>query len=797
MPPAVAMTRVPVCPITEYVLKVASRCNLACDHCYVYGDPDKGWLRRPTVMDPATVRATAIRIAEHAAHHSLDRVAVILHGGEPLLVGGAALGWILAELRSVIDPVVELDLHLQSNGVRLTPAVCELLADQDVKVGISLDGDQLANDRHRRFADGTGSHDHVLRALELLRTSPYRAVYGGILCTIDIENDPIGVYEALLREEPPRIDFLLPHATWDHPPPRSEGLTTAYADWLLTIYDRWTADGRGVPIRILDSVLSLERGAGSGTEAIGPGAGAVAVIETDGSWEQVDSLKTVSEDAPRTGLDVRLHAVDEVAAHAGVAERQAGELSQTCRACPVVGTCGGGLFAHRFGRGNGFANPSVYCSDLLHLITGVRNRQLRSRRLRTRQRLVARNQPLPEQVGPPSGLPDVVLRDLAGGSPTDATLGYLTAVEYALDRALMARVAAGVTQGTGWTAWELLAELDERSPAAVRSALSHPFVRVRARRSLTTTRPTGSDTRAGLLASVAVAAAVRAGVAASLDVPLWRGALSLPGIGTMSLDGASSAVVAVPSHPGEFVVHPDHGPARAVSGTGCAVEGWHPVRTVPFDSARIRLDDTDPDRDCFAHPVAAPLSAPVADEWRGAVAHAWAMVRAEAPDLARGMDALIRTVTPIRPMPYRPTRATTTRHAFGAVALSLAAPPVLGSLLVGQVARITVAAVQDVCDLADPEPPSSADLWPGDAGRADVPRLADVFARAAVLELAVARIRAGRPVDRRMSVVTERDALSDVLEVLDRGRGWSDSGRLLLTGLRGRVEGWRRLDDSC
>jgi len=411
--------------------------------------------------------------------------------------------------------------------------------------------------------------------------------------------------------------------------------------------------------------------------------------------------------------------------------------------------------------------------------------------------MVARSQPLPKQVGPPLGLPDVVLRDLAGGSPTDATLRYLTAVEYALDRALMARVAAGVTHGTGRMAWELLAKLDERSPAAVRSVLSHPFVRVRARRSLTTVRPNGWNARAGLLASVAVAAAVRAGVAASLDVPLWRGALSLPGIGTMSLDGASSAVVAVPSHPGEFVVHPDHGPARAVAGTGSAVEGWHPVRTVSFGSARIRLDDTDPDRDCFAHPVTAPLSAIVAEEWCGAVAHAWVLVRAEAPDLARWMDALIRTVTPIRPTPCRAARTTTTRNAFGAVGLSPAAPSVLGSLLVGQVARITVAAVQDVCDLADPEPPSSADLWPGDTGRAGVSRLADVFARAAVLELAVARIRAEQPVDRTMSVVTERDALSDALEVLDRGRGWSDSGRLLLTGLRNRVEGWRRLDDSC
>ncbi|HET9256654.1 MAG TPA: FxsB family cyclophane-forming radical SAM/SPASM peptide maturase [Pseudonocardiaceae bacterium] len=715
------MTRTPVRPIAEYVLKVASRCNLACDHCYVYGDPDKGWLRRPTVIDVTTVRAAATRIAEHAAHHGLDRVAVILHGGEPLLAGAAALGRILAELRSVIDPVTELALHMQSNGIRLTPALCELLADQDVKVGISLDGDRLANDRHRRFVDGTGSHGHVLRALELLRTPPYRAVYGGILCTIDIENDPIGVYEALLREEPPRIDFLLPHATWDRPPPRPQGQPSPYADWLLRIYDRWAADGCGVPIRIFDSVLFLERGAGSGTEALGPGASGVAVIETDGSWEQVDSLKAVSEEAPRTGLNVRLHSVDEVAAHPGVVERQAGELPLTCRACAVVNTCGGGLFAHRFGRGKGFANPSVYCPDLFHLITKVRARQQRGPQGRARQRVLAKNQPL-------LGGSEAVLRDLAGGSPSDATLDYLTATEYALNRALMARVAAGVTHRAGRRAWELLAELDERSPAAVRSVLSYPFIRVRARRVLTATRPAGSGARAGLLASVAAAAAVRAGVAVSLDVPVCYGVLCLPGIGTMSLNGADSAVLAVSAHAGDFVVRPDHGLARAVPGTGSGADGWHPVRTVLVDRARIQLDDTDPDRDCFAYPVAAPLSAGVADDWRDALAQAWALVRAEAPDLANGMDALITTITPIRPMPYRSARAATSRDAFGAVALSFAAPPVLGSLLVEQLARIIIAAVGDVCELTSPEPPP-VDLWPEGTGGPGISRLTDVFAR--------------------------------------------------------------------
>src|SRR5262249_46344180 len=271
--------------------------------------------------------------------------------------------------------------------------------------------------------------------------------------------------------------------------------------------------------------------------------------------------------------------------------------------------------------------------------------------------------------------------------------------------------------------------------------------------------------------------------------------LCLPGIGTMSLDRAGSAVVSVPSDPGGFVVHPDYGPVRAVPETGSAAEGWHPVRSVPLDRARIQLDDTDPDRGCFAHPVAAPPPATLADEWCGALARAWMVLRTEAPGLARWMDALIRTVTPIRPTSYRPVRATTTREAFGAVALSPAPPPVLGSLLAEQVARLTVAAVQDACDLADPEP-HSGDQWGEDARRANVTRLADTFARATALELAAARIGAGCPAGRSVSLVAERDALANAIEALERGRDWSDSGRVLLMGLRARVEGWRPLDDS-
>ena len=80
------MKRPPV-PLDQFVLKVHSRCDLACDHCYVYESADQSWRGRPIGMPDEAISRTAGRIAEHAAQHGLSTVQVVLHGGEPLLAG--------------------------------------------------------------------------------------------------------------------------------------------------------------------------------------------------------------------------------------------------------------------------------------------------------------------------------------------------------------------------------------------------------------------------------------------------------------------------------------------------------------------------------------------------------------------------------------------------------------------------------------------------------------------------------------------------------------------------------------
>ncbi|MFD9944509.1 FxsB family cyclophane-forming radical SAM/SPASM peptide maturase [Nonomuraea sp. NPDC059023] len=365
-------------PLCQFVLKIHSRCDLRCDYCYVYEMADQSWKEQPRRISKDVIAHTASRIAEHAHAHRLPSVHLILHGGEPLLAGADHIAHAVRSVRQALGPEVRLNVSLQTNGMRLDEAYLKLFDDLGIRVGVSLDGGADDHDRHRRRRDGRGSHATVSAALGLL-SERYPHLYAGLLCTVDLDNDPIATYEALLKSEPPRIDFLLPHGNWAEPPPGlpAEGGATPYADWLIPIFDRWyDAPRQETEVRLFADILHLLMGGTSSSESLGLGPARMAVIETDGGVEQSDTLKSAYPGAPATGFHVARDTFDAVLRHPAVMARQLGAdaLAQECRGCPIVSVCGGGLYAHRYDPANGFGNRSVYCADLFRLITHVRGR---------------------------------------------------------------------------------------------------------------------------------------------------------------------------------------------------------------------------------------------------------------------------------------------------------------------------------------------------------------------------------------------------------------------------------------
>ncbi|MFC7303180.1 FxsB family cyclophane-forming radical SAM/SPASM peptide maturase [Streptomyces monticola] len=359
-------------PFRAFILKVANRCNIDCDYCYVFNSEDQSWRKLPTRMSVEVARTAARRIAEHAAVHGLKSVDVILHGGEPLLAGPRHLGELLGVVRDEIPDDTELRFELQTNGTLLSEAWLDLFEEHKVAVGVSLDGPPEANDRHRLTQAARSSARSAVRGIELLRTRPH--LFAGLLAVVDLANDPVEVHDYLASFAPPTIDFNLPHGTHDTPPPRSDPSVPEYGLWMSRLYDAWLARPEWQhSIRILEDIVALSSGVRGAVETVGLAPSASVVIESDGTVEGLDTLRSVEEGASWLGVDVTHESFDDVLRHPKLQYRRQGKaaLAEECQGCELVEVCGGGYLPHRFSTTRGYRNPSVYCEDLAHLIRYV------------------------------------------------------------------------------------------------------------------------------------------------------------------------------------------------------------------------------------------------------------------------------------------------------------------------------------------------------------------------------------------------------------------------------------------
>ncbi|MCX5105919.1 FxsB family radical SAM/SPASM domain protein [Streptomyces sp. NBC_00439] len=363
----------------QFIVKVHGRCNLACRYCYLYAGPDHTWRDRPAAAAPAVLDRTAHRIAEHAAAHRLSEAALVLHGGEPLLAGAGRLAAFADRVRALAPAGCTVHTTVQTNATLLTEARTATLARHGIRIGISLDGGLAAHNTQRTDHAGRPSWPAASRGARLL-ADRHPDAYAGILTVVDPRTDPVEMYESLLALRPPALDLLLPHGNWTNPPPglpragTASGRPTPYGDWLTTVFDRWWRVGRReTRIRLFEECIALLLGLPAATESLGLDPVDAIVVETDGTIEQVDSLKSAYDTAAATGLDIFRHTFDDALRHPGVAARRGGAdaLAATCRACPLLTVCGGGHYAHRYRAENGFANPSVYCADLERLVRHV------------------------------------------------------------------------------------------------------------------------------------------------------------------------------------------------------------------------------------------------------------------------------------------------------------------------------------------------------------------------------------------------------------------------------------------
>ena len=123
-----------------FIVKVASRCNLACSYCYMYFHPDQSWKKQPKFISKETVGRLGSRLNEHLLSLNGGKVMVVAHGGEPLL--HPDLDYFFGEIKRTVGNV---EFAIQTNGTLFNEKTLAILNKYSVHIGVSIDGNREAH----------------------------------------------------------------------------------------------------------------------------------------------------------------------------------------------------------------------------------------------------------------------------------------------------------------------------------------------------------------------------------------------------------------------------------------------------------------------------------------------------------------------------------------------------------------------------------------------------------------------------------------------------------------------------
>lgn len=140
-------------PIIEIDLFLTEECNLRCDYCFV-GE------KRPRRLSWETARQSVDFLMKHSKSE-MD-LYICLFGGEPLLE--------FSLMKRVVEYAQDRASNLgktmhfscTTNGTIMSQEIAEFGMKHGFNFLLSIDGDKIAHDAHRKMVDGSGTWDIVM-----------------------------------------------------------------------------------------------------------------------------------------------------------------------------------------------------------------------------------------------------------------------------------------------------------------------------------------------------------------------------------------------------------------------------------------------------------------------------------------------------------------------------------------------------------------------------------------------------------------------------------------------------------
>jgi uncharacterized protein len=321
-----------------------ARCNLRCDYCFFLEKsqlyPNSDFHMTDEVME-AFVRQTI-------EAQRVPFVTLAWQGGEPTLMGLDFFRRALDVERDALPAGWGVERTIQTNGTLLDDEWAAFLAENNILVGLSIDGPRELHDAYRHDGAGRSVFDQVEVAAHLLQK---HGAEFNVLCTVNAANvaHPLEVYRYFRDDLGARFVQFIPIVEVATPPAAGVAGTVtdrsvpslAYGEFLSAIFDEWVRHDVGeMFVQFFDGVLAAYLRGYSSLCVLQPTCGEGVALEHNGDVYSCDHFV----DAPYLLGNIMETPLAELVR--GEQQRAFGQakrdtLPSYCRECEFLFACNG------------------------------------------------------------------------------------------------------------------------------------------------------------------------------------------------------------------------------------------------------------------------------------------------------------------------------------------------------------------------------------------------------------------------------------------------------------------------
>lgn len=139
-----------------------NNCNMACKYCFI-GELNNS---NPIYMDKKTLELALYKFNKHLEEKNLKKGIIVFYGGEPLL----NFDLIRHAVKTIKTNKYRIQISLVSNGLLLTEKIAKFIKNNNIGIGISIDGPKNLNDLNRIiYKTNEGTYDIVMSKIKLFQ----------------------------------------------------------------------------------------------------------------------------------------------------------------------------------------------------------------------------------------------------------------------------------------------------------------------------------------------------------------------------------------------------------------------------------------------------------------------------------------------------------------------------------------------------------------------------------------------------------------------------------------------------